>query len=470
MQLGHNSILRHLIKDYKKHKVPVPFDFKKASLNLLNNTAQNNGRNFHYIHAYPGRIYPYIPLFLLSLNDFSNLKGYVLDPFAGSGTILLESILNPVMPRNALGVEINPLARLISQVKTTPLNPKKAKGYLTQLKKAYANGDNADKHIPNYKNLSLWFSPKAIDKLAKLKGAISIQRVPSDYKKLFWVSYANIVRKVSKADPYIPPPVVLKLYKYRSNSAKYNKLKNQLTANKNPDIWNVFKKSAEDNIAKLSFLSTVDSLTNNKIRAEIIWDDACSISRASSSIIGKFNKKKRTKLKPNSVSMVFTSPPYLTAQKYIRSTKLELLWLGYKIEEINDLDKNSIGTEIVSLKADIKKIGMTSIDLLVEKTYTKSKARGVMVYDYFRRMLHAFYEMHRVLKQNGYAILVLGNNSVLGKSISTYRLLVDEAVAVGFKEILILKDKIKSRSMMTSRNGTGGLIKNEYIIILKKGV
>jgi hypothetical protein len=38
------------------------------------------------------------------------------------------------------------------------------------------------------------------------------------------------------------------------------------------------------------------------------------------------------------------------------------------------------------------------------------------------------------------------------------------------KVVLTLKDLIRNRSMITKRNGTGGLIKNEYITILHKEV
>ena len=43
-----------------------------------------------------------------------------LDPFCGSGTVLVESMLHNV---NSYGVDINPLAILLSKVKTTTINP-----------------------------------------------------------------------------------------------------------------------------------------------------------------------------------------------------------------------------------------------------------------------------------------------------------------------------------------------------------
>jgi hypothetical protein len=115
--------LKQMSREYKrKNHNPIKFDFKKASKYLLDKNHGNDHLNINYIHYYPGRIYPYIPLYILSLEDLIGYDGYILDPFAGTGTILLESLINPVQKRNALGVEINPVARLISKVKTTPID------------------------------------------------------------------------------------------------------------------------------------------------------------------------------------------------------------------------------------------------------------------------------------------------------------------------------------------------------------
>ena len=77
--------------------------------------------------------------------------------------------------------------------------------------------------------------------------------------------------------------------------------------------------------------------------------------------------------------------------------------------------------------------------------------------------------MYRVLKQGSYAIIVIGNNKVLGRKIKTYTLLVDLSISLGFKLKLILKDEIRGRGMITRRHNTGGLIKEEFIIMLQKG-
>src|SRR6476660_9042942 len=68
----------------------------------------------HGYHPYSAKYIPQIPNRLISI--FSEKNDLILDNFVGSGTTLVES---KVLGRNAIGVDINPLACLISKVKTT---------------------------------------------------------------------------------------------------------------------------------------------------------------------------------------------------------------------------------------------------------------------------------------------------------------------------------------------------------------
>ena len=116
----------------------------------------------------------------------------------------------------------------------------------------------------------------------------------------------------------------------------------------------------------------------------------------------------------------------------------------------------------------VEKLGYKNIDELVKKTLYKSRQRALAVYFYFKNMIEVVRELNRILKNQGYMILVVGDNKVLGKWIGTYRLLADIVINEGFRELVILKDTIKSRSMLTRRNGSGGLIKEEYVMIFQK--
>src|SRR4051794_25104264 len=70
----------------------------------------------HGLHPYLASMIPQIPRRLLSA--YAGPGTRVLDPFAGGGAVLLEASLAGLP---SVGVDINPLAVLISRAKTTPL-------------------------------------------------------------------------------------------------------------------------------------------------------------------------------------------------------------------------------------------------------------------------------------------------------------------------------------------------------------
>ena len=85
----------------------------------------------HGIHNYPAMMVSPI-----SRNIISMMKGLMpieslFDPFAGSGTVLVEGMLAEVP--HVYGSDINPLALLLTKAKTTPLNLVSLKGEVDEL-------------------------------------------------------------------------------------------------------------------------------------------------------------------------------------------------------------------------------------------------------------------------------------------------------------------------------------------------
>lgn len=79
-------------------------------------------KHTHGIHLYPARMHPEIARRVIL--KYGNSRGVVFDPFMGSGGVLLESMLCGI---NAIGFDINPLAVLISRVKTTVFKKRSVK-------------------------------------------------------------------------------------------------------------------------------------------------------------------------------------------------------------------------------------------------------------------------------------------------------------------------------------------------------
>jgi len=74
----------------------------------------------HSYHRYPAKFIPQLVSRIIEEN--SKKHELVCDPFVGCGTTLLEGLL---IRRHTLGLDINPIAYLISKTKTTPIQPEK---------------------------------------------------------------------------------------------------------------------------------------------------------------------------------------------------------------------------------------------------------------------------------------------------------------------------------------------------------
>ena len=64
----------------------------------------------HGFHAYPARTHPVTARLLIE--DFAPPGGVVLDPFCGSGTVLVEAML---AGRSAIGTDLNPIAIMLAR-------------------------------------------------------------------------------------------------------------------------------------------------------------------------------------------------------------------------------------------------------------------------------------------------------------------------------------------------------------------
>ena len=94
--------------------VPLELDFEEKNNVLI--ISKHQSYLTHGVHKFPAKFFPELPRYLIS--KYSKLGDVVLDPMCGSGTTLLESILQN---RHAIGVDIDPIAKMISRVKTTPI-------------------------------------------------------------------------------------------------------------------------------------------------------------------------------------------------------------------------------------------------------------------------------------------------------------------------------------------------------------
>jgi DNA modification methylase len=452
---------------YELKRKPLGINFKKEVISLY---GHSESTYTHYLHSYPGKVFPYIPRFFLSINELCPPDGIVIDPFCGSGTVLLESITHPVYKRKAMGIEVNPLARLIAKVKTTPLEIEPLRKRSIALIEKLNISKEPTSVIPTFKNINFWFSEKNIKRLLILREII-YEEPDDDIKDFFYVCFSSIIRKFSNADPLIPPPVKLKMEKYSNSPQKNDYLKRFLEQVNIANTVEVFEEKVRAGIRAIEALNLEIQPCSENVDAKIIWDDARSMKKATMSFKSRLIQDITRPLESKSMNLILTSPPYLTAQKYVRTVKLETSWLELLSDkDLINLSRDIIGSECsvsTNTKAE-EKVGVEEIDSLIEWSSKISKERSIQLFKYFSDMKCVFNEIHRVLRDDGSVIIVVGNNNVLSKSVKTYELLVKLGNITGFQTKVILKDKIRGRGMITKRHNNGGLIKEEYSLVMAK--
>lgn len=429
----------------------------------------------HLLHRYPAKLLPYIPIYILS-SSLAEPNDIVLDVFAGTGTVLLESIMHPFHPRRAYGIEINPLARLISQVKTHPLDPDKLRASARDMFKRIRSFSGTPT-LPEFPGIDFWFRGKAIEGLALIRECIETANLEADYKDFFWACFSSIIRDMSRADPRVGPPVRLTVKTVRKfGEDQRDLMQKALRRKQKAKASTLFQQAVLRNIQRMEGLwdTRPSNYDENQPLATIIWDDARSLCQANYLGKGNLDKSTTTPLVENSIGIVMTSPPYINAQKYVRTTKLELWWLDMvepSTDGLSEFAKQFVGTERVPYEEykELSLVDNRRADEVLKYIYKSSPERAGIVSRYFRDMCLVMTEVYRVLKPGGYFVLVIGDNTVCGKVVENHNILAEIAQDdIGFSLEAILVDSIRSRGLITKRHETAGVIADEWVLMLKK--
>jgi hypothetical protein len=437
---GASSHLERMLERYAHSKRAQNVSFRK-----LVHWMKVGERATHYIHSYPAKLLPHIAHFFLNAEQLSKPGDKVLDPFGGTGTVALESLLSG---RRPLYCDVNPLAQLIAKVKTHPISrPKLDEALLLVRAKRpeYLSNRNDFTQVVNFDH---WYTPRVRKELSALKTAI-LTHTSCAVRDFLLVAFSQTCRKMSNADPRLSVPVrrkdVPKRGRYRA--------------------WKVFDGQVANNLARYTELCELLGLAHFD-GAMFVGNDARALYQPT----GAFDCGPK-RMRKDTVQLVITSPPYAGAQKYVRATSLSLGWLDLTaVHDLKRLETRCIGREhftksVTSIRTTI---GLVSADRFIRRVYKLNPLRGTIIATYLQEMDAAIKEMVRVLKPGGYLVMVLGNNKVCGFDFKTSDYVGELVERHGLRTRLRLVDEIRSRGLMTKRNKTAGVITREWVLLFEK--
>jgi DNA modification methylase len=365
----------------------------------------------HGFHKFPAKYIPEIPRW--GILKFSKQGGCILDPFCGSGTTNVEARLHS---RDSYAIDVDPLALLLTKVKTTPLDEKSLYQARNQLIAAIFSETEAD--IPEFPNRDYWFRPEVLKDLAIITRCI--QFVDNrDIRDFFLVCLSSIIKEVSNADP-----------KFLYALAISRKMREQNNHNRKIDV-------------KKTLMERINELMPKMLQ----FSRACS----KESFVRMIGRDAREVDLPNEfIDLAVTSPPYCNAVDYPRAHQLQIYWFNLWAGKLTELKRLYIGTEQVpnELYSKQQLYGNPKLDKVLEEIYRYDKKRSYIVYKYFIDMKKNFLEMKRVLKPRGHYVVAVADNIVRKVAVPTHAFLMDIAQEAGFK----VSDHFGSQLMMRPHN------------------
>lgn len=398
----------------------------------------------HGYHRYPAKFIPQLAARVIKEN--SQNGDLVCDPFMGSGTTLVEAIVNG---RRAYGTDINPVAVLIAKAKTTPIEPsklqKEANNIFDYLKSAHhmekgqllLTENSFDVTLPGHERIDYWFPEQQKRDLALILSRIKTVK-DAQIQTFLLCSFSNILKGCSI---WMMKSVKPTRDWDKKPASAYQSfiLQTRRMMKKNTELW--------------------DILGERKIECKVDSKDARKLS-----------------LKKDSAKLILTSPPYVTSYEYADLHQLTALWLEYAtdLKEFRNKFISSIQKEDGDLEL-YSKLARETSDSLKEK----DRKEGTGAERYFHEMQQCFEEMHRVLQPKGRAAIVIGDTDLKKVEIRNAEIFVQTMEKIGFKTYNIIKRPIPSKILPLTRDEKTGKFARtanadrlayptEYIVIMEK--
>ena len=349
----------------------IDWDFRDAKTSYLT----------HGLHPYPAKYIPQIPNALIQ--EFSTVGSTVGDIFCGSGTTLVEALL---LKRNAVGLDANPLACLISTAKTTRFGEEDKDALLAlaqralQLAESVAVDDGptlfpSAKFIskaprPNVEAIGFWFEGFVVEELAEVLSWC--RALPTEAcRNVALASFSAIVVNVSKQD----------------SDTRYVRRQKDLRPG---DALRRFAQVLLENTSAVEKLSDIlePNVTCRVFQADVLT---------------------APKIPP--LDLVVCSPPCPNVYSYHLYHMTRMVWLGM---DQPGFKKREIGSH---------------------RKFSSKGKNGATIETFRSEMKLVFGWLRNLLRDGGHACFVVGNSIIRGHTYDNAEVLKDAGESAGFAEV-----------------------------------
>ncbi len=396
-------------------------------------------RMTHCIHAYPAMMIPQIAERLI-VNYGAKAKT-MFDPYCGTGSSLLEANVRGI---HAIGTDLNPLARLISKVKTTRLNCQRIESHIRDINRRLKGIDKYCKQYspPLIKNLDFWFSPSVQQQLMAVRTEIETIKNVTE-RRFFNAAFSETVRESSYT---------------RNSEFKLYRMPAEKMQKFHPDVFGIFS-------AKL-----VRNFAGMKQYVE-------EVKKSGNTNVFEFNTVYEMPpdcVAPESVDIVVTSPPYgdsKTTVAYGQFSRLANEWLAF--ENPSAVDGRLMGGK-VQKNNNGKSLGCNKLDDAIGYIHENSPTRAAEISAFYEDYKQSIARVAAAVRSGGVVCYVVGNRKSKGVVLPTDEATKNYFIKNGFRHLATYTRNIPNKRM-PSKNSPSNIpgacdstIQQEYIIVMQK--
>jgi hypothetical protein len=377
----------------------------------------------------------------------------VFDAFAGSGSVLTETML---LGLDFVGGDINPLAVLLCKAKAGPFRPHQLEDKLEDIL-SFVESDDSNRREATFPGLTKWFQPRTIHELSKLRRAIRAE--PSLWaRRFFWIVLAETVRRTSNS---------------RTSTFKLHVRTEKDIESRDLSPIRIFEEIASANINLLDEQTAVlgDQGLLNRGHYTGTTEIHLRSARCTTTTKRQFD-------------LLVTSPPYgdnATTVPYGQHSYLPLQWIDLSdigggvdplcLSTTHEIDRRSLGGS--------RKNALKVSEAILDESPTFKACLEALKHDPIDRRTRAAAFIHDLdgciepllhqLRKDAYMIWVIGNRRIAGQQLRTDKILSELLRARGARHVCSVARKIPSKRMAL-KNNVSATMNKELILVFRNAV
>ena len=373
----------------------------------MTGTDEADREHVHGFHAYPARLHPTTAARLIE--TLASARATVLDPFCGSGTLLVEAML---AGRRAIGTDLNPLAVRLSRLKTACHDPRELDAIV---RAARAVAKIADERRTRRAGATHRFPP---DDVALFDPHVLLEL---DSLRAGILEESRDMPEVQSALELVLSAILIKVSRQAADSSTAQVKKRIM-----PGLpARLFASKAEELARRITAFAA--KLPSGALPAAVALDDALRLKTVLAS----------------SVDVVITSPPYAATHDYVAHHAARMRWLGL---DGRPFEAHEIGSR---------------------RRYAELAAHEVRA-EWTRELSRMLKSLARACRPGGKLALILGDSAVHGEALRADAIVASVAPSCGLGLVARASQR-RPHFHAPSAPAFERTPRSEHVIVLSKG-